>query len=173
MNELFAQFWWVFVIALLVGIIVSWWLFAANRKTTIAREPAADDAAKGAKRNQALIDSAPAASPAPPVPAPEGLAGIGTVVGHEAAHTPSPAPAGGGDDLTRLKGVGPKLAARLHELGITQLSQIAAWGEADIDQFDSHLGDFAGRIRRDNWVEQANLLASGDEAAFKEKFGAM
>ena len=81
--------------------------------------------------------------------------------------------AGEGDDLTRLKGVGPKLAARLRELGITQFSQIAAWGEADIDQFDSQLGDFAGRIRRDSWVEQANLLASGDDAAFKAKFGAV
>ena len=173
MNELVAQFWWVFAIALLVGIIVGWWLFAANRKTTIARDPAAEDAAKSVKRNQALIDSAPSATPAPPVPAPEGLAGIGTVVGHEAAHAPSPASAGEGDDLTRLKGVGPKLAARLRELGITQLSQIAAWGKADIDQFDSQLGDFAGRIRRDNWVEQAKLLASGDDAAFKEKFGAL
>ena len=173
MNEIIAQYWWLFTIALLVSIIAGWWLISANRKTAISRDPADENAATGAKRNQALIDAAPSASPAAPIPAPEGLAGIGTVVEHGAAHVPLAGGSGEVDDLTRLKGVGPKLAARLRELGITQFSQIAAWGESDIDAFDKQLGDFAGRIRRDNWIEQASLLASGDQATFHEKFGAI
>jgi predicted flap endonuclease-1-like 5' DNA nuclease len=59
----------------------------------------------------------------------------------------------------------------LHELGVTRFEQIASWSEADIDRIDSQLGRFKGRIRRDQWVEQAKLLVSGDKDAFEAKFG--
>ena len=76
-----------------------------------------------------------------------------------------------GDDLARIKGIGPKLVALLGELGVTRFAQIAAWSETDIDRIDARLGRFEGRIRRDNWVEQAKLLAAGDEAGFASRFG--
>lgn len=171
MNELFAEFWWVFLIALLVGVIVAWWIFAANRKTAITRTESAEGENGGPKRNQALIDATPAASVPPPTP--QGMGGIEAVVAHDAAHAPPAHGVDAGDDLTRIKGVGPKLAAKLHELGITQFSQIAAWGDEDIDRIDAQLVEFTGRIRRDNWVEQAGMLASGDTKAFQERFGAL
>lgn len=80
-------------------------------------------------------------------------------------------PAAGGDDLTRLKGVGPKLSARLKELGVVSFAQIAAWSEADLAAVDAQLGTFAGRPKRDSWVEQAGFLASGDVAGYEAKFG--
>jgi predicted flap endonuclease-1-like 5' DNA nuclease len=76
-----------------------------------------------------------------------------------------------GEELSRIKGVGPKLVTMLNNLGITSLSQIAAWDEAEIDRVDSQLGRFKGRIRRDQWVEQAKLLSSGDKDGFEAKFG--
>ena len=82
-----------------------------------------------------------------------------------------PAPSGDGDDLTRIKGLGPKLKATLADLGVTRFDQIASWNEADIDRVDVQLGRFQGRIRRDDWVEQARLLGSGDEAGYEGKFG--
>lgn len=75
------------------------------------------------------------------------------------------------DDLRRIKGVGPKLLATLHALGITSYAQIAAWTDADLDALDAQLGAFAGRPRRDSWVEQAQLLAGGDTGAYEAKFG--
>jgi predicted flap endonuclease-1-like 5' DNA nuclease len=80
-------------------------------------------------------------------------------------------PAAETDDLRRIKGVGPKLAALLQSLGVTSYAQIAAWTDADIDRIDAQLGTFAGRIRRDSWIEQAQLLAAGDTAGFEGKFG--
>ncbi len=77
------------------------------------------------------------------------------------------------DDLRRIKGLGPKLATLLASLGVTRFDQIAAWTEADIAAMDAHLGTFAGRITRDNWVEQARFLAAGDEAGFAQRFGAL
>lgn len=73
--------------------------------------------------------------------------------------------------MRQIKGVGPKLVALLYALGVTRYAQVAAWTEADIARIDAQLGAFAGRIRRDNWVEQAKFLAEGDKAGFEGKFG--
>jgi len=82
-----------------------------------------------------------------------------------------PAAVGEPDDLRQIKGVGPKLNGLLVGLGITRYDQIAAWTEQEIAAVDAHLGTFRGRITRDNWIEQAKFLASGDIAGFEAKFG--
>ncbi|MEO0958538.1 MAG: NADH-quinone oxidoreductase subunit NuoE [Pseudomonadota bacterium] len=71
------------------------------------------------------------------------------------------APAGGGDDLRQLKGVGPKLEGVLHDLGVYTFAQIASWGPEEIAWVDARL-NFKGRIERDDWVGQAQALAGGD-----------
>lgn len=76
-----------------------------------------------------------------------------------------------GDDLSQIKGVGPKLVTLLAENGVTTFAQIAAWSESDIAAIDAKLGRFKGRITRDQWVEQAKLLISGDKDAYAQKFG--
>lgn len=62
------------------------------------------------------------------------------------------------DDLTRIKGIGPKLAGLCHELGIYHFDQIAAWGPAEVAWMDAHLEGFKGRVTRDDWVSQAKTL---------------
>ncbi len=81
----------------------------------------------------------------------------------KAAKADAPAPAAsGGDDLKKLSGVGPVLEKKLIEAGVTSFAQIAAWGPADIEEFDEKLS-FKGRIEREGWVEQAKKLANGEE----------
>ena len=63
------------------------------------------------------------------------------------------------DKLTNIKGIGPVLEKKLHGLGITSFSQIAAWSETDIETVSENLS-FKGRIQREGWVEQATNLAS-------------
>ncbi len=99
------------------------------------------------------------------------MAGVGEAVAAAAAPAPISAMVHGSDDLTRIKGVGPKVAEQLHALGVTSFGQIAAWDEADIDRIDGQLGRFQGRIRRDDWRTQAQLLAGGDTAGYEAKFG--
>lgn len=170
--------WLLFVIALVIGIAIAYWIFVVSRRTRVqtARSDALDEGAAPAARNQALIDAPPAAVP---VMAP-GLAGAGTAVAAvveeqiAAAQAPTQTaaePSGDVDDLSRIKGVGPKLKSLLISQGITRFSQIAAWSEEDIDRVDAQLGRFEGRIRRDSWVEQAALLAAGDAQAYQDKFG--
>ena len=178
MAQLFGQDGWLVLVALLLGLIVVWWLFALGARTRVAttrRPDALDEGAAPATRNQALIDAPPAAAlPIELPPAtPEGLAGIGEAVGagalinehqhHLAGHH--------ADDLLLIKGVGPKLNTLLQSLGVTSFAAIAAWSEEDIDRIDAQLGNFAGRIRRDSWIEQARYLAAGDMAGFEAQFG--
>lgn len=79
--------------------------------------------------------------------------------------------AGGPDDLTTLKGLGPKAAAQLNNLGIYRYAQIAALTPAQANAVDAHMGVFKGRIARDRWVEQARYLSTGDRTAFETAFG--
>lgn len=74
----------------------------------------------------------------------------------------APAQASGADDLKKLSGVGPVLETKLIEAGVTSFAQIAAWGPAEIEEFDEKLS-FKGRIEREGWVEQAKKLANGEE----------
>ena len=182
--------WMAFAVALGIGLLVAFWLWGSRRAASRERyrgKDALDEGAAPARRNQALIDAPSAAARvAAPLAAsgPGIMAGLGEAIAAaaasevvaaqkpEAAPVAPPAPvAAQGDNLTRIKGVGPKLSARLAELGVASFADIAAWTEADIARIDAQLGTFAGRPVRDNWVEQAKLLAADDKAAFEAKFG--
>ena len=76
---------------------------------------------------------------------------------------------GAADNLKAIKGVGPKLEALLHALGFYHFDQIATWTEAEVGWVDENLEGFKGRVSRDNWVEQAKLLAAGGETEFSKK----
>jgi predicted flap endonuclease-1-like 5' DNA nuclease len=73
------------------------------------------------------------------------------------------------DNLKEIKGVGPKLEETLHENGITRFAQIAAWTEADVDRFAEVIGRMGSRIRTDDWVAQARILATGGETEFSQR----
>lgn len=64
------------------------------------------------------------------------------------------------DDLTELKGVGPKVAQALRAAGITRFDQIAAWTDADIEEVAPKIKTAAGRIRKSDWVAQAKRKVS-------------
>ena len=64
------------------------------------------------------------------------------------------------DDLTRIHGVGQKLAEQLNELGVHRYQQIAELDEADLADENHVLHGHRGRILRDGWIEQAVKLIS-------------
>ncbi|MBW6526335.1 hypothetical protein KZ813_05735 [Sphingomonas sp. RHCKR7] len=77
----------------------------------------------------------------------------------------------GAQPITLLKGLGPKIATQLGELGITRVDQLAWLDDAEAAQLDARLGVFTGRMERDRWREQARLLAQGDRAGYEAQFG--
>jgi predicted flap endonuclease-1-like 5' DNA nuclease len=190
----------VLLIGLLVAWWI-WGRGRSDRRVRHHAPDALDEGAAPAARNQAFIDapSAAAAVTAPlAATGPDILGGIGEIAAWGAAHevanaqppqepaaiasapeptrfaaleTLPPSPPAARDDLTRIKGVGPKLSARLAELGVISFAQIAAWNDADLARVDSALGAFAGRPARDNWVAQCRFLAEDDLAGYEAQFG--
>ncbi|ESY52562.1 MULTISPECIES: protein in NADH-ubiquinone oxidoreductase complex [unclassified Mesorhizobium] len=138
---------------------------AATAKSARAAKPAP---AKPAAAKPAAAKSAaakPAASkPAAAKAAPKAAASKPAAVPKKAA----PA-AGKADNLRRLIGIGPVNDKLLKGLGVTTYAQIAGWTAADVKRIEDTL-NFDGRIAREKWVEQAKLLAAGDEKEFARQF---
>ena len=76
---------------------------------------------------------------------------------------------GGADDLKLIKGVGPGLEKELNAAGVFHFDQIASWSDDEVAWADQHLVRFKGRVSRDNWVTQAQALASGAETEFSQR----
>jgi predicted flap endonuclease-1-like 5' DNA nuclease len=137
---------------------------AADEAGIAAAAKAAEDArpateAKAAKK--ARTNSAAKAANAPGVAA--------TAVADEAAsHSGSKPPGiaapaqGEADDLKWIKGIGPRNEKACNALGIHQFRQIANWTPDEAIWVGHHLA-FPGRIEREHWIAQAQLLASGGE----------
>ena len=64
----------------------------------------------------------------------------------------------GADDLTIVKGIGPKIQGQLNAFGIYHYNQIAAWKKLECNWINGSLS-FKGRIEREEWVKQAKALA--------------
>lgn len=67
------------------------------------------------------------------------------------------------DDLLIIKGIGPFIETRLHNLGIYTFRQIANFNAQDIEKVNAAIEVFAGRIERERWVDQARDFASNRE----------
>lgn len=113
----------------------------ADAKPKAAAAPKADAKPKAAEKPKPA--DKPKADPAP-----------------KAAPEPASSSDDGRDDLTAIKGLGPRAAEKLAAEGVTRLSQIAAWSAADIEKFDAVV-NARGRIARDDWVGQAKALTKG------------
>lgn len=67
-------------------------------------------------------------------------------------------PLGRADDLTRIKGVGPKMQAKLNALGVFHFWQLASLSKPEAERLDATLAA-SGRVARDAWIAQAKKLA--------------
>lgn len=66
-----------------------------------------------------------------------------------------------GDDLTKIEGIGPKLASVLAEAGLNSFAAVAAASAADIQKIlDEAEGNYA-RFSPETWPQQAQLAADG------------
>ena len=153
------------VVFTVVGLLLGW-IFCSELKPLV--QPNDTSAAPSAPEPAPVSEPAPATAPvaqAPKAEAPE-VEAVEDAVRPEAL---SGARNGGADDLKMMKGVGPKLEIMLNELGFYHFDQIAGWSAAEVAWVNDNLTGFKGRVSRDNWVEQARKLASGQETEFSKR----
>lgn len=161
----FVQVYWpVFLVALIIGVVVGYLVFRPRQSVrlsdSIPTRPHMTKQPDQAGAGKNITDEAAAA--------------VSDVAGHVLGtdvHQELPGASGTPDDLLKLKGVGPKLAAILNQRGITRFDQIAILSEAQVEMLDASLGVFRGRFERDRIVEQADYLARDDFAGYEAKFG--
>ena len=165
-------------IALIVGLLIAWWIFkrsprpvedqreserraepiappVADRSPAVARKVAVDGSEGGGITDQ-------------------GAAAAADIAGHVlgvSVHQQLASGAGAPDDLAMMKGVGPKFVAKLHENGIIRFDQLARLSANEVDILDEKMGPFKGRLVRDRVIEQASHLARDDRDGFEAKFG--
>jgi small subunit ribosomal protein S2 len=91
----------------------------------------------------------------------QGSAGIDIGASEEAPVEPAldvaPAAAGEGDDLTRIKGIGPVAMTQLNEQGITTFAQIAALSDDEVAKIEETMPFSAEQLA--DWRSQAGELA--------------
>jgi len=62
------------------------------------------------------------------------------------------------DDLKQIRGIGAAIEAKLNNIGIFTIKQIASMTHDDIQSVTERIKFFPGRIERDNWVFQAKEI---------------
>ncbi len=68
------------------------------------------------------------------------------------------------DDLKTIGGIGPALERKLIDHGVTSYRQIAGWTSKDVEEIESNVIRFSGRVSREKWIAQA-------KAAHQKKYG--
>lgn len=173
MMWLIWNMWILLLLAFIGGVVTGWILHGKSDETpksgprgllepaqgphshatsaTLDAEPVKAEAAAPKKRAADLLQEA----------APDLVAATEKGASAETSGAPEPetetAPVS--DDLTQIKGLGPKAAAKLSENGVTSLAQIANWTADDVARMDEMING-RGRIERDDWVGQAKALSA-------------
>jgi len=159
MTTLLSSYALPLLVVVAIGFVVGFWIV---RRSKAPPPPAAQrphaERRQGEGRGLASEDAAAVADVA------------GQFLGLN-VHVELPGASGPADNLQTLKGVGPRLAAKLNENGIIRFDQLAALTPEQVWTLDQNLDQFKGRIERDRLVEQAAYLARGDKSGFEAKFG--
>ena len=113
-------------------------------KTALKSTTAAPKAAEAPKAAKAAPKAEKAAAPKAAAP--------------KAAKAAAPK-AAAADALTELTGVGPALATKLNEAGITTFAQVAAWTEADLDALSETITGLKAKAEKNDWINAAKALA--------------
>ena len=153
------------VVFIVVGLLLGW-IFCCELKPLV--QPNYTSAAPSAPEPAPVSKPAPVTAPVSQAPKTESaeVEAVEDAVRPEAL---SGARDEGADYLKMIKGVGPKLEAMLNELGIYHFDQITGWSAEEVAWVNYNLAGLKGRVGRDNWVEHARKLASGQETEFSKR----
>lgn len=73
------------------------------------------------------------------------------------------------DDLKKISGVGPFIEQKLNTIGIYTFEQVSKFSDEDIKNVTDLIEFFPGRILRDDWRGQADVLKNGGTTNFSKR----
>ena len=150
-------------------LIFLWWLLSRGQKEA----PAALEISEAA---QVEVEDLPPsgaveAAVAPAVAPPGTKMGVDEEPGAEVDEAPVPLEP---DDLTRIEGIGPKIASVLQAAGVPTFAQLA---ETDVTRLEEILEAESPRLRwladPSTWTEQAALAETGEWEALQALQGTL
>ena len=158
--EWISEYWWALPVALAIALILFLLLRPRQRVTLTDSAPVRPHMASKPAEGRGLVGVAAAAA-----------SDVTGDILRAPVHSKLDKVVGPEDDLSKLKGVGPRFAEALAALGFVRFEQIAGLSPTEVERLDTQLGAFRGRIGRDRIVEQAAYLARGDTDGFEQRFG--
>lgn len=185
----------IFILGVLSGWLLEWIfvrLFVPNpnRKLETALQASRKEASALQQQNRELqaaltaAKAAPSAQPSVEVVAPAAPETLETPAVAESVDAPMPVaetvveastaaePASttaeqSDDDLTRLTGIGPKLAEAMKAAGICTYAQLTTMSVEDVSQALAGSNIRYNKASAESWAEQATLAAAGDWKGLK------
>ena len=146
---------WILLLLAFLGGVVTGWI--VRGKSDHAPKPLLDVKPQPASDQPAKEQAGSASETPRPVVEKEGSPPSEQQTDAAPSVEPEQTSSQNADDLTQIKGLGPKAAAKLNEMGVMRFGQIAEWSDGDIARVDEAIQG-RGRIERDNWVGQAKML---------------
>ena len=157
---LLGEIWILILLAALLGLLAGWLIWGGNQDAKTSQDHDKNDAQKEETSSvDKTVEEVKKSEP-------EQKAVTGEKVKPDLL---TAARDGQGDDLKKIKGVGPGLEKACNAIGIYHYDQIASWNADEVAWVDDNLLKFKGRVSRDGWVDQAKKLAAGEETEFSKK----
>ena len=158
--DLIAEYWWLILVVAVLALAAVLLLRPRQNVRLTDSAPVRPHMPHASREGQGLADEAAAAA-----------SDVTGEILEAPVHRNLPGASDQSDDLSRLKGVGPRFADALHAAGFHRFEQLAGLSSAELERLDSQLGAFRGRLARDRVVEQADYLARNDIDGYEQKFG--
>ena len=158
--DLIREYWWLGLIAIVLAFAAILLLRPRQKVQLTDSAPVRPHMAHLNREGQGLADEAAAAD-----------SNVTGEILEAPVHRNLPGASQSGDDLSQLKGVGPRFADALNAAGFHRFEQLAGLSQAEVERLDAQLGAFRGRLVRDRVVEQADYLSRNDVDGYEQKFG--
>lgn len=158
--DLIREYWWLALIVVALAVAAALLLRPRQKVQLTDSAPVRPHMTHLRKEGQGLADEAAAAA-----------SDVTGEILEAPVHRNLPGAKEQSDDLSRLKGVGPRFADALQAAGFHRFEQLAGLSAAEVERLDTQLGAFRGRLTRDRIVEQADYLARNDVDGYEQKFG--
>lgn len=170
--------WWCLLLLMLISFLLGWFLSywfckKSTKKSTKKTIPKNNHESKLEPLHPKTDEHAQTTFSTKKIKATKTMERSGKAVGTAALNFASfgSATESDKDDLKKISGIGPFIEQKLNTIGIYTFKQVSKFSDEDIKNVTDLIEFFPGRILRDDWRGQADILKNGDATNFSKEIG--